>query len=175
MNKENSKKNKNKQQEEMEIQIQELADAIDTLEDEKLEITNQLKRALADYQNLEKNTLKLTRLRFLQTKKKLAEDLIPVVDSLTMALNSKDELDLNKKTEAWVEGISASIENLEKVLSDMGLTKFIPEKEEKFNSEIHEAVTVVKEGKKDHVFDTLQPGYILDGVLIRPARVVVSK
>jgi molecular chaperone GrpE len=175
MNKKNSKRNGNKQQEEMEIQIQEFANAIDTLEDEKQEITNHLKRALADYQNLEKNTQKLTRLRFLQTKKKLAEDIIPVIDSLNIALKSKKDLDLDKKTEAWVEGISASIENLEKVLEDMGLTKFIPEKEEKFNSEIHEAVTVVKEGKKDHVFDTLQPGYILDGVLIRPARVVVSK
>lgn len=175
MNKKNSKKNEEKQQEEMEIQIQELANAIDTLEDEKLEITNQLKRALADYQNLEKNTEKLTRLRFLQTKKRLAEDLIPVIDSLSIALKSKEELELDEKVEAWVDGISASIENLEKVLAGMGLTKFVPEKGEKFNSEVHEAVTVVKEGEKDSVFDTLQPGYILDGVLIRPARVVVSK
>ena len=170
-----NKKNGKNQQEEMEIQVQELADAIDTLEDEKLEITNQLKRALADYQNLEKNTEKLTKLRFLQTKKKLADDLIPVIDSLSIALKSKEDLDLNGKAEAWVEGMSASIENLEGVLADMGLTKFVAEKGEKFDSEIHEAVTVVEEGKRDHVFDTLQPGYILDGVIIRPARVVVSK
>jgi molecular chaperone GrpE len=175
MNKKNSKKTEDKQQEEMEIQIQELANTIDTIEDEKLEITNQLKRALADYQNLEKNTEKLTRLRFLQTKKRLAEDLIPVIDSLSIALKGKDDLDLNEKAQAWVDGISASIENLEKVLAGMGLTKFVPEKGEKFNSEIHEAVIVVNEGEKDSVFDTLQPGYILDGVLIRPARVVVSK
>jgi molecular chaperone GrpE len=57
----------------------------------------------------------------------------------------------------------------------MGLTKFLPKKGEKFDSEIHEAVTVVNDGKKDHIFDILQPGYKLDGVLIRPARVVVSK
>lgn len=169
------KDKQNKQQDEMEIQIQELANTIDTLEDEKLEITNQLKRALADYQNLEKNTEKLTRLRFLQTKKNLAENIIPVLDSLSIALKSKSDLELNSKAEAWVDGITASIENLEKVLADMGLTQFVPEKGEKFNSEIHEAVTTVEEGKKDHIFDTIQPGYTLDGVLIRPARVVVSK
>ena len=100
MDKKKNKQNDNNEisQEELENQIQELANLIDTLEDEKLEITNQLKRALADYQNLEKNTDKLTRLRFLQTKKNLAEDLIPVIDSLNIALKSRQELDLDEKT-----------------------------------------------------------------------------
>jgi molecular chaperone GrpE len=178
MKKKNSNKadkGENTHKEELEIQIQELATLIDTLEDEKQEITNQLKKALADYQNLEKNTDKLIRLRYLQTRKNLAEDIIPVIDSLTMALNSKKDLKLEEKTLAWVEGISASIENLEKVLAGMGLTKFVPEKGEKFNSDIHEAVTTVSDGKQGHIFDILQPGYWLDNVVIRPARVVVSK
>jgi molecular chaperone GrpE len=177
MSKKKNQKNNKKEirQEDLKTQIQELANLIDTLEDEKLEITNQLKRALADYQNLEKNIEKLTRLRFLQTKKNLAEDLIPVIDSLNIALKSRQELDLDEKTSSWVDGICASIENLEKVLKEMGLEKFIPEKGEKFNSDIHEAVTTVQEGKKDHIFDVIQPGYRLDNVLIRPARVVVSK
>jgi molecular chaperone GrpE len=177
MGKKKNRKNNEEEinQEDLEKQIQELANIIDTLEDEKLEITNQLKRALADYQNLEKNTEKLTRLRFLQTKKNLAEDLIPVIDSLNIALKSRQELDLDEKTSSWVDGICASIENLEKVLKEMGLEKFIPEKGEKFNSDLHEAVTTVQEGKKDHIFDVIQPGYRLDNVLIRPARVVVSK
>jgi molecular chaperone GrpE len=168
-------KNKNIDEKELENQIQELANLIDTLEDEKLDITNQLKRALADYQNLEKNTEKLTRLRFLQTKKHLAEDLIPIIDSLTIALKSREDLRLDEKAESWVEGITASISNLEKVLNGMGLTKFVPEKGEKFDSDIHEAVTTVEEGKEGHIFDVIQPGYNLDGVIIRPARVVVSK
>ena len=177
MDKKKNKQNDNNEisQEELENQIQELANLIDTLEDEKLEITNQLKRALADYQNLEKNTDKLTRLRFLQTKKNLAEDLIPVIDSLNIALKSRQELDLDEKTNSWVDGIVASIENLEKVMNEMGLEKFVPDKGEKFNSDIHEAVTTVQEGKKDHIFDVIQPGYRLDNVVIRPARVVVSK
>jgi molecular chaperone GrpE len=178
MTKKNNKKAEKKkktQEEDLKLQIQELAEAIDTLEDEKLEITNQLKHALADYQNLEKNTEKLTKLRFLQTKKNLAEDIIPVIDALTIALKTREELDLKDKTKAWIDGICASIEELEEVLIDMGLIKFLPEKGEKFNPDVHEAVTTVNEGKKDHIFDVLQPGYKLDNVLIRPARVVVSK
>jgi molecular chaperone GrpE len=177
MKKKNNKQSKeeSKPEKDLELQIQELADAIDTLEDEKQEITNQLKRALADYQNLEKNTEKLTKLRFLQTKKGLAEDIIPVLDSLSIALKSKEDLELDEKVNAWIEGISASMGNLKKVFADMGLTQFIPEKGEKFDSNIHEAVTTVSEGEKDHIYDVLQPGYRLDNVLIRPARVVVSK
>jgi molecular chaperone GrpE len=174
--KNNSKIDKNKEDKErkLELQVQELAEVIDSLEDQKLDITNQLKRALADYQNLEKNSEKLNRLRFLQTKKNLAEDMIPIIDSLTIALESKKDLDLDEKSKAWVDGISASIENLETVFENMGLTKFLPQKGEKFDSEIHEAVTTVNEGKKNHIYDILQPGYKLDNVLIRPARVVVS-
>lgn len=178
MSKKNSRKADNNidgQQENFELQVQELAEIIDTLEDEKQDITNQLKKALADYQNLEKNTDKLIRLKFLQTKKRLVENILPVIDALTIALNTKEELQLNERAKAWVNGISASIESLEKVLADMGLTKFVPEKGEKFDSDIHEAVTTVTEGEKDHIFDTLQPGYRLDDVLIRPARVVVTK
>jgi molecular chaperone GrpE len=169
------KKSKNTKKEELKLQIQELAGTIDTLEDEKLEITNQLKHALADYQNLEKNTEKLTKLRFLQTKKNLAEDIIPVIDALTIALKTREELDLKDKTKAWIDGICASIEELEEVLTDMGLIKFLPEEGDKFDPDIHEAVTTVDEGEKDHIFDVLQPGYKLDNVLVRPARVVVSK
>jgi len=159
----------------LELQIQKLAETIDTLEDEKLEITNQFKKALSDYRNLEKDVEKLIKLRYLQVRKNLARDIIPVVDSLTIALKSKEDLKLNEASKAWVDGISESIKNLEKVLGEMGLTKFIPEKNEKFDSDIHEAVTTVDKGKKDHIFDVLQPGYKLDDVLIRPARVVVSK
>jgi len=174
----NSKKTEKKKNEggkKLELQIQELAETIDTLEDEKLEITNQLKKALADYQNLEKDIEKLIQLRFLQTKKRLAEDLIHIVDSLTIALKSKNELKLNDEAKAWVDGISASLDNLEKALENMGLTKFEPKKGDEFDSDIHEAITTTNKGNENCIFDVLQPGYKLDGVVIRPARVVVSK
>lgn len=163
-----------KTEKEYQSEIQQLVDAIDSLEDEKLEITNQFKKALADYQNLEKNNEKFIKLRSLQMKKHLVEEILPVMDALTIALNSSKDFKLDDKSKAWADGISASIENLEKALVKLGLTKFEPKKGEKFDSEIQEAVATIKEGKTGHVFDTLQPGYRLDEILIRPARVVVS-
>lgn len=168
-------KEENKQRKHFESQIKDLANLIDKLEDEKLEITNQLKRALADYQNLERDTDKYIRLRFLQTKKDLAQELIPVIDSLTIALQKKEDLQLDEETNSWVEGLVAIVQKMDKVFGDIGLTKFIPKQGEEFDSNKHEAVTTVKDGKKGHIYETLQPGYILDDMLIRPARVVVSK
>ena len=60
-----------------EKKIQEMECVIDKVEDEKLEIENQLKRALADYDNLVKNSEKRDELRFFQIKKNLCEQLIP--------------------------------------------------------------------------------------------------
>ena len=156
-------------------EVQEFATIIDNLEDEKLQITNQLKHVLADYQNLEKNMVKITQLRYLQVKKNLAENIIPVVDALTIALRTSDQLNLDEKSKAWLGGVTASMENLEKVFLDIGLSKFVPKKGDRFDPHIHEALTTVSEGKKDCIYDNIQPGYMLDGVLIRPARVVVSK
>jgi molecular chaperone GrpE len=160
---------------ELKEQIQELALTIDRVEDEKLEITNQLKRALADYQNLEKGVDKLIQTRFTQTKKKLAENIIPVIDSLTMAIQTKEDLKIDEKTKAWIEGITQTIDNLEKVFVDIGLNKFVPEKGSIFDPNIHEALTTIEQGEKGCIFDVIQPGYILDNSVIKPARVVVSK
>jgi ribosome-binding protein aMBF1 (putative translation factor) len=57
-NKKNENKNKNLSEDKLEKKIQELALTIDKVEDEKLEVENQLKRALADYHNLLKHSEK---------------------------------------------------------------------------------------------------------------------
>ncbi len=57
----------------------------------------------------------------------------------------------------------------------MGFEQYIPEKGDAFDEDIHEAIATVPEGEKGKIYDTVQPGYILDGLVVRPARVVVSK
>jgi len=54
--KQNISMQKNRE-EELEKKIQELALTVDKVEDEKLVVENQLKKALADYHNLVKNSL----------------------------------------------------------------------------------------------------------------------
>lgn len=159
----------------IEEQIQKLVEAIDKVEDEKLLVTNQLKKALADYHNLEANTNKRLALLYLQSRRKLSEKLIPVLDDLTMAINSKEGLDFNEKTLAWSDGVINILQNLEKSMEEIGLKKFIPQKGTKFDPLFHEALSVVNGETPGIIFDVIQPGYILEDTVIRPSRVVVIK
>lgn len=169
------KENTEQRIEELESKIQELALTIDKVEDEKLEVLNQLKRALADYQNLEANTQKRLNLMYLQSRKSLAEKLIGFVDDLTMAIKSKEEIKFGKQGDAWAMGVVEILNNLEKSLMDIGLKKYIPEKGSKFDPAIHEALSVIQGEVPGVIFDVIQPGYILDETVIRPSRVVVTK
>ncbi|HAM96674.1 TPA: hypothetical protein DCP76_02655, partial [Patescibacteria group bacterium] len=77
MKKETNNKVECKECAELRNHINELTLNIDKVEDEKLIIENQLKKALADYQNLSNSAEKRNELRFFQTRKNLAESVIP--------------------------------------------------------------------------------------------------
>lgn len=159
----------------LEEQIKDLALSIDKVEDEKLEITNQLKRALADYHNLESNTQKRLNLLYLQSRKTLAEKLIPIVDDMSMAVKSKEDIEFKDRGESWANGVVELLNKLEKSLEDIGLKKYVPDIGSEFDPEKHEALTVIDGEKPNIISDVVQPGYVLDDVVIRPSRVVVTK
>ncbi len=169
------KKTEKKEAEELRNSIEELALTIDKVEDEKLEIVNQLKRALADYQNLEANTQKRLTLLYMQSRRGLAEKLIPIVDDLTMAVRSKENIKFDQQGESWANGVVEILSNLEKSLEEIGLKKYLPEKGSKFEPNIHEALSVIEGEVPGVIYDVIQPGYILDDTVIRPSRVVVTK
>lgn len=159
----------------LEKKIQELALTVDKVEDEKLEVENQLKRALADYQNLVKNSEKRDQLRLKEIKESLFEVIIPSLDALMLAAVTSKDVDMDEKGKAWLEGILATIEGMLNDLEEMGFEQYIPEKGDDFDKDMHEAVATVEEGKKGKIYKTVQPGYTLDDSVVRPARVVVSK
>jgi molecular chaperone GrpE len=159
----------------LEESIQELALTIDKVEDEKLEVINQLKRALADYQNLETNSQKRLNILFMQSRKSLAEKLIPIVDDMTIALKVKEEIEFDEKSKSWADGVIEMMKKLEKSLLEIGLKKYVPEKGSKFDPEKHEALTVIEGPTPGVIYDVIQPGYTIDENVIRPARVVVTK
>lgn len=158
-----------------EQKINELALIIDKVEDEKLEIQNQLKKALADYHNLLNNSVKRENLKLFQSKKKLFEEILPSLDAMMMAVEGSKNISLDESGKAWLEGLVATISSILKSLGNMGLVQYVPSKGDLFNTEVHEAVAAVEGAEKGKIVDTLQPGYILENTVIRPARVVVSK
>lgn len=141
---------------------------------EKENLLNQLKKSLADYQNLERDLEKRLDIRTFQSKKSIIENFIPILDATNLALKSSENIKWEGDEKAWVDGVREILNTMLKVLQTVGLEMYIPNKEDDFDSEMHEAVATVPNAMKGKIFDITQPGYILEDVVIRPARVVVG-
>lgn len=131
-------------------------------------IENQLKRALADYQNLEKRIAEEKSSWIKMASQDLILRLLPTLDHLQTALKGAKESGDNS---SWVQGIEMAVREFRKVLEEEGLGYV---QTEIFDPNFHEAVEV-REGVDGSVLDVLQMGYTLNGKLIRPAKVVVGK
>lgn len=161
--------------EKLNLKIAELALLVDRVEDEKLDLENQLKRALADYHNLSNDNEKREKIKFFQLKRTLSQEIVPSLDALSMAIKSSEELIVDEKTKSWLDGLLPVFEGISRSLETIGLKQYIPLKGDAFDSNIHEALAIVDGEEKGKIVDTIQPGYVLDDNVIRPARVVVSK
>jgi molecular chaperone GrpE len=98
--------------------------------------------------------------------------------------NEGDDLENNQEElsnqEAWdaealLEGMTSTLKICNEAFLAVGVEEINP-KGEAFNPEFHEAMTVKKvDNEKPHiVLSVFQKGYLLNGRLIRPARVEVS-
>lgn len=131
-----------------------------------------LLRARAEMDNLRKRNA-----RDLEQARKFAlerfiKDLLPVVDSLEQGLQAARD---QSGPEELVEGNELTLRMFAKVLSDHGVEEINPQGE-KFDPAIHEAMTMQpsEEHEAETVTIVLQKGYLLNGRLVRPARVVVA-
>lgn len=154
-NKTNQKQDKAGVAKKRKDEVKELKDRIGDLE-------NQLKRAVADYRNLEKRFEEEKRETLKFANKDLLLRLIPAFDTLFLAEKHVQD-----------EGLRLTIRHLHDVLRDVGVER-VKTEGEMFNPECMEAVTT-GEGEENKVLEELRPGYALFGKIIRPAQVKVGK
>jgi len=146
-----------------------LSKEIAVLKDEiirmRAEADNVRKRNARELDNLRKFSLD-----------KFTKALIPVADSMDKELEANAKDGITMSVEQMVEGTIMTQKVLLKVLGDHGVEVINPEGE-KFNPEFHEAMTQVPNPDlaPNTIVDVFQKGYILNGRLVRPAMVVVSK
>lgn len=138
---------------------------IDKLRKDNKELENQYKRALADYQNLSKHTSNEKIEFFKYSLEKFLLEILPIYDNLKMAINTLEEKDLNNP---WVEGIKYVIKQFQELFISNNVEE-IKTIGEKFDYNKMEAV----KGDGDIVKKELRPGYILNGKVIIPAKVVL--
>ena len=125
-------------------------------------LENQLKRALADYQNLEKRITSQKSEWIKIANKELLLRLLPGLDSLVLAQKHTQD-----------EGIKLSIKHFLEILEGGGVKKIETEGKD-FNPNLMEAVST-EEGEEGKVIGELRTGYTLNGQVLRPAQVIVGK
>ncbi|MEG2829383.1 MAG: nucleotide exchange factor GrpE [Edwardsiella sp. (in: enterobacteria)] len=105
---------------------------------------------------------------------KFSGELLPVIDNLERALELADKS--NTELVSMIEGVELTLKSLLDVVRKFGVEQ-VAEVNVPFNPEVHQAMTMM--ASPDHapnqVMMVMQKGYTLNGRLIRPAMVAVSK
>jgi molecular chaperone GrpE len=143
------------------------------LERERDEYLELAQRTRADFENYRKRVAKETSEALARGKAELAREMLPVIDNLERALESGSNASAHA---ALVEGVGLVLEELRGKLGSAGVEAFDP-KGEKFDPQLHEALSIqpVEGTEAGVIVETLQKGYRLNGQVLRPAKVVVSK
>jgi len=103
----------------------------------------------------------------------LLQELIPVLDNMERALEHSAHADDVKAIE---EGVKITLNQFLKVLEKAGVER-IEAVGQKFDPNVHEALYQEERDdmEPDTVVSEVQKGYLLNGRVVRPARVSVSK
>ncbi|SFN10212.1 molecular chaperone GrpE [Candidatus Pantoea varia] len=105
---------------------------------------------------------------------KFANELLPVIDSLERALEVANKED--PQLASMIEGIELTLKGLLGAVRKFGV-EVVGETGVPFNPEVHQAMSMMEseEYEPNHVMLVMQRGYTLNGRLLRPAMVAVSK
>jgi len=129
-------------------------------------------RAAAELDNVRKRAQRDIEAANRYGLEKFAAELLPVKDSLELAVENAGRADLKSLR----EGQEATLQLLSRALEKLGITLIDPVGEP-FDPARHEAMMAEesKTAEPNSVLKVVQPGYELNGRLLRPARVIVAR
>jgi molecular chaperone GrpE len=129
----------------------------------KAEVDNIRRRAAQDVDKARKFALE-----------KFAGEMLTSLDNLERALQNTDKDDESNK--GFIEGVELTLQGLIASLEKFGVKSIDPQ-DQPFNPELHQAMSMqeVPDVAPNTVIAVMQKGYELNGRLIRPAMVMVSK
>ena len=129
-------------------------------------------RAAAELDNVRKRAQRDIEAANRYGLERFAAELLPVKDSLELAVENAGRADLKSLR----EGQEATLQLLSRALEKLGITQIDP-LGEPFDPARHEAMMAAesKTAEPNSVLKVVQPGYELNGRLLRPARVIVAR
>ena len=144
------------------------------LEQQIGELTQDLQRQRADFENYRKR-VEVEKEQAKQTGKTQAVmKLLPVIDNIDRAVA---HLPAELQGNAWADGVVKLSKHLDKMVGDLSLEKIaIIPCETLFDPSLHEAIQMDDtEGDTEVVAEELQTGWKLGDTVIRPAMVKVTR
>lgn len=144
------------------------------LEQQIGELTQDLQRQRADFENYRKR-VEVEKEQAKQTGKTQAVmKLLPVIDNIDRAVA---HLPAELQGNAWADGVVKLSKHLDKMVGDLSLEKIaIIPGETLFDPSLHEAIQMDDaEGDTEVVAEELQTGWKLGDTVIRPAMVKVTR
>lgn len=150
------------------------ADELERARAEAEECRDQLLRARAELENVRKRAEREAESARKFALERFATELLGVRDSLEMGLQAAEAEsgDMDKLK----EGMELTARMLNQVMEKFGVEALHPEGEA-FDPSFHEAMSAQESGEHEPntVLSVMQKGYLLNGRVLRPAMVVVSK
>lgn len=140
-------------------------------QDEKYDqLKEQFMRLQADFVNFKRRTASEKAEYIELGVKKLATDILPVIDNFERALENAGQKD------AFYEGIEMIMAQLKEALQKEGITE-MDSLGQPFDPNLHHAVMTApsQEYEPDYVMEVLQKGYLMNEKALRPAMVKVSQ
>ncbi|MAX27130.1 MAG: nucleotide exchange factor GrpE [Phycisphaeraceae bacterium] len=158
---------------EAESNEEEEVDETEQLKSELSESKDKYLRLYSEFENFRRRTAKEKLDLIGSATKDLISDLLPVLDDFERAFKSIDE---KADSGSAKEGIELIFNKLSKILEQKGLKKVEVKSGDKFDDELHEAITQTPAGKKmeGKIVDVIENGYSLNDKVIRFAKVVTG-
>ena len=131
-------------------------------------------RAAADVDNIRRRAAQDVEKAHKFALEKFANELLPVIDNLERAIEFSDKE--NETLKSLLEGIDMTVKSFNDAVAKFGVEIVNPQGEQ-FNPEFHQAMSIQPSNDvtPNTVLAVMQKGYTLNGRLLRPAMVMVSK
>lgn len=152
--------------------VEQLREALETAEAQIQESRDAHMRAMAELENVRRRTVRDVENAHRYGLEKFVSELLPVRDSLELGLEAGKKADAH----SLLAGKEATLKLLQSAFDKFSISEINPIGAP-FDPQLHEAMAMQESATSEpnSVLQVIQKGYQLNGRLLRPARVIVSK
>ena len=149
----------------------EVTDPLAAAQAELGEVQEQLHRVAADFDNFRKRVERDRSRDTLRARGAVATQFLEALETATQAADAE-----YPDVEAAVAGLTGIQKQLQAAMDTLGLEAIEPAGGQ-FDHRLHEALSAVEREdlENETIIEVIQPGYLMEGELLRPARVIVSR